>query len=72
VVVILKGRKDINKPIRIQEHSLFMGRADLKVQKLQAYKIERKRSTKRYTELSKRLLSILVHNAFCFTDKAKM
>jgi hypothetical protein len=41
-----------------------MGGMDFRDQKLQPYEIERKRSTKWDTNLFKRLLNILIHNAF--------
>jgi hypothetical protein len=52
-----KRGKDLHKPRGIQEYDSFMGGVDLKNRKLQPYETERKKSTKCYTELFKRLLN---------------
>jgi hypothetical protein len=64
MVEVSKRGKVLYKPRGVQEYNSFMGGVDLKDQKLQPYEIERKRSTKWYTKLFKRLLNISVHNAF--------
>jgi hypothetical protein len=45
MVPVLKGGRDLHKPRDIKKYNSFM-QADLKDQKLQPYKLERKRSTK--------------------------
>jgi hypothetical protein len=64
MVATLKRGRDLYKPRGTQEYNSFMAEADLKDQNLQPHKTEIKRSTKRYTELLKKLLNISVHNAF--------
>lgn len=63
MVAVSKRGRGPYKPRGIHEYNSFM-EEDLIDKKLQPYETERKRSTKWYTKLFKRLLNILVHNAF--------
>lgn len=60
---IEKRGKEIKKPTCIREYNQFMGGVDLKDQKLQPYLIERKRCTKWYLKLFRRLLNRAIHNS---------
>jgi hypothetical protein len=60
-----------HKPRCTQEYNSFMGVVNLKDQKLQPYKHERKRSTKLYTKSFKRLLDILLLNAFVLSRESQ-
>jgi hypothetical protein len=63
MVAISKRERDLYKPGGVQEYNSFVG-VGLNDQKLQVYKIERKKNTKWYTKVFKSWLNILVHNAF--------
>jgi hypothetical protein len=54
---------EIKKPDCILEYNKAMGGVDLKDQKLQPHLLERKKGSKWYIKLFRRLLNVSVHNA---------
>lgn len=52
------------KPTVVEEYNKFMGGVDLKDQKLSSYLLERKRGTKWYIKVFKRLLNISILNSY--------
>ncbi|KAG8239609.1 hypothetical protein J437_LFUL018430, partial [Ladona fulva] len=58
-----KGQKIKTKPISVIDYNRFMGGVDLKDQLLQSYLIERKRNTKWYMKVFRRLLNTAVLNS---------
>ncbi|KAG8239348.1 hypothetical protein J437_LFUL017961 [Ladona fulva] len=58
-----KGQKLKTKPISMIDYNRFMGGVDLKDQLLQSYLIERKRNTKWYMKVFRRLLNTAVLNS---------
>lgn len=56
--------KNIKKPLCLEEYNKHMGGVDLKDQKLQPFLLERKKGSKWYIKLFKRLLNVSIHNAY--------
>ena len=62
-VVVNKANKQETKPLVVCDYNRNMLGVDLTDQMLQPYLLERKRSTKWYQKLFKRLLNVAIHNA---------
>jgi hypothetical protein len=62
-VVVNKANKHETKPVVVCDYNKNMLGVDLKDQMLQPYLLERKKSTKWYKKLFKRLLNVAIHNA---------
>jgi hypothetical protein len=63
-VSTIKLGKEFRKPKSIQDYNKSKGGIDLKDKKLQPYAVERKRCTKWYMKVFRRLLNTSVHNSF--------
>jgi hypothetical protein len=62
-VVVNKANRVQSKPVVVCDYNLNMLGVDLKDQMLQPYLLERKKSTKWYVKLTKRLLNVAILNA---------
>ncbi|XP_021941441.1 piggyBac transposable element-derived protein 4-like [Zootermopsis nevadensis] len=62
-VTINKANREEIKPLVVRDYNKHMLGVDLKDQMLQAYLLERKKETKWYMKLFKRLLNVAIHNA---------
>jgi len=61
--------KETEKPLCMIDNNHNIGGVDLKDQLLHIYMVERKKMTKRYLKLFKRLLNSTVLNSLLFIDK---
>jgi hypothetical protein len=62
-VIVNKANKQEIKPVVVSDYNKNMLGVDLNYQMLQSYLLERKRITKWYMKLFRRLLNIAIHNA---------
>jgi hypothetical protein len=62
-VTVSKANQEKTKPVVVCDYNINMLGVDLKDQMLQPCLLERKKGTKWYLKLFKRLLSVAVHNA---------
>jgi hypothetical protein len=70
-VVVNKANQVQSKPVVVCDYNVNMLGVDLKDQMLQLYLLERKKSTKWYLILFKRLLSLAIHNAIGVSQTTK-
>ena len=61
-IKLMKCRQEKQKPVSVLDYNENMGGVDLKDQLLQPYLLERKKMTKWYIKLFRRLLNITVLN----------
>jgi hypothetical protein len=62
-VFVNRANKQVTKPVVVCDYNKNMLGVDLKDQMLQPYMIERKKGTKWYMKLFKRLLNVAIHNS---------
>jgi hypothetical protein len=62
-VVVIRPNKTQIKPVVVCDYNKNMLWVDLKDQKLQPYLLERKKGTKWYVKLFRRLLNVAIHNS---------
>ncbi|XP_021913223.1 piggyBac transposable element-derived protein 4-like [Zootermopsis nevadensis] len=62
-VTINTAKQEQTKPVVVRDYNKHMLGVDMKDQMLQPYLLERKRGTKWYMTLFKRLLNVAIHNA---------